>query len=338
MILVTGGTGLVGAHLLMDLMKDDTPIRAIYRSDKSLEKVKHVFELYKLSWEEVNKKIEWIKSDLLNPLDLSEAFNGVEFVYHCAAMVSFNKRDKEQMFKVNIEGTANIVNLSLDYGVKKLCHVSSTAAIGDAPEKEIRNEECIWQNDGTSSNYSVSKYFSEMEVWRGSEEGLNIVIVNPSVIIGPGDWNQSSSNLFLKVWKGLKFYSNGVNAFVDVRDVSKAMVMLMKSEVISERYLLISENLSFKTLFNLIANSLNKPLPKVEVKRWMANLIWRVEAVKSFLFGTNPLVTKESAESALSVVRYSNEKIKEELSFQFIPIKDAINHSSSLFLSDLGES
>lgn len=338
MILVTGGTGLVGTHLLMDLMKEETPIRAIFRSDKSLEKVKRVFALYDLDWEASLKKIQWVKSDLLNPEILKEAFEGVGYVYHCAAMVSFNKKDKEQLLKVNIEGTANVVNLCLEHGVKKLCHVSSTAAIGKAPNNGERDEECIWQNDGTFSNYSVSKYFSEMEVWRGSEEGLDVVIVNPSVIIGPGDWNQSSANLFLKVWKGLKFYSNGVNAFVDVRDVSRAMIDLMKSDISSERFLVIGENLTFKTVFDTIAKSLKKPLPKVEVKKWMANLIWRVEAVKSFFFGTDPLVTKESAESALSVVNYSNKKIKEKLGFEFTPIEEAINHSSSSFLRDFGGS
>lgn len=338
MILVTGGTGLVGTHLLMDLMKEETPVRSLYRSEESLNKVKHVFELYNLNWETSLKKIEWVKSDLLDLENLQEAFRGVDYVYHCAAMVSFNKKDKEQLLKVNIEGTANVVNLCLENNVKKLCHVSSTAAIGKSPEDGIRNEECIWQNDGTFSNYSVSKYFSEMEVWRGSEEGLDVVIVNPSVIIGPGDWNASSSNLFLKVWKGLKFFSNGVNAFVDVRDVSRAMVTLMHSEIKSERFLVAGENLSFKKVFSLIAKSLNKPLPNIEVKKWMANLIWRIEAVKSFLFGSDPLITKESADSALSVVNYSSDKLKSKLSFEFTPIEDSVNHSSSLFLKDFGGS
>ena len=334
MILVTGGTGLVGAHLLMDLIKEEMPIRAIYRSEKSLNKVKKVFAAYNIDWESSLQKIEWVQSDLLNPDVLLDSFDGVDYVYHCAAMVSFNKKDKDMLFKVNIEGTANVVNLCLENGVKKLCYVSSTAAIGKAPKGGVRDEECDWQNDGTFSNYSVSKYFAEMEVWRGSEEGLDVVIVNPSVIIGPGDWNESSSNLFLKVWNGLKYYSTGVNAFVDVRDVSKAMIALMNSGVKSERFLVIGENLTFQELFNSIATSLKKPLPKVEVKKWMANLIWRIEALKSALFGTTPLVTKEAASSALSKVNYSNEKIKKELNFEFTPIKEAINHTSKIFLKD----
>jgi dihydroflavonol-4-reductase len=334
MILVTGGTGLVGAHLLMDLLKYETPIRAIYRSDNALEKVRKIFALYNIKWEQTLHKIEWIKSDLLNTEILIDAFKNVEYVYHCAAMVSFNKADKTKLFKVNIEGTANVVNLSLACGVKKFCHVSSTATIGKSKKDGIRHEDCIWENDGSFSNYSISKYFSEMEVWRGSEEGLNVVIVNPSIIIGPGDWTQSSSNLFLKVWNGLRYYSKGVNAFVDVRDVSKAMVELMKSPITSERFLIIGENLTFQELFNEIAISLGKRIPSIEVKRWMASLIWRIEALRSFLFGSEPLVTKESSKSALSIVKYSNDKIKTELNFKTIPIKQSIAHTSKLFLQD----
>ena len=334
MILVTGGTGLVGSHLLMDLIKEDLRIRAIYRSNKSLEKVKRIFGLYGVNWADTINKIEWVRSDILNPDQLSEAFIDIDYVYHSAAMVSFNKKDKEQLFKINIEGTANVVNLCLQLGVKKLCYVSSTATIGEDSKGGVRNESCDWQNDGTYSNYSVSKYFAEMEVWRASEEGLNIVIVNPSVVIGPGKWTESSSNLFLKVWKGLKFYSTGVNGFVDVRDVSRAMRKLMKSEITSERFLVVGENLTFQELFTRIANSLNKPVPHIQVKKWMANCIWRIEAVKYALFGVTPLVTKEAAISAISQVRYSNEKLKKELDFNFIPVNEAINHTSNFFLRD----
>lgn len=334
MILVTGGTGLVGSHLLMDLVNEKQPVKALIRSKKAIQKVRNLFEWNSMSPELVDTKIEWIEADLLNPDDLKDHFSGVEQVYHCAAMVSFNKRDKEAMFKVNIEGTANVVNLCLEFGVKKLCHVSSTAAIGKAPKNGVRTEECHWADDGSVSNYSVSKYLSEMEVWRGVEEGLDCVIVNPSIIIGPGDWKVSSSNLFEKVGKGLKFYTNGGNAFVDVRDVSKVMQSLMKSTIINERYLLIGENLGFRSLFNSIAEVLKKKKPTVEAKSWMTGVIWRVEAIKSFLFGSDPLVTKESAASALSVAKYSNQKIKDAIGFEFIPVEKAIEHTGQIYLKD----
>jgi nucleoside-diphosphate-sugar epimerase len=302
-----------------------------------LEKIQRIFLLYNIDWEKSIQQIDWIQSDLLNPEILMDAFKGVEYVYHCAAMVSFNKKDKNTMFKVNIEGTANMINLSLQAGVKKFCHVSSTATIGKSDDRALRDENCIWENDGTFSNYSISKYFAENEVWRGSEEGLNVVIVNPSIIIGPGDWTQSSANLFLKVWKGLKYYSKGTNAFVDVRDVSSAMVILMNSSIKSERFLVIGENLSFQDLFNEIATSLGRSLPFIEVKSWMANFIWRLEAIRSFLFGSDPLVTKESARSALSKVRYSGEKIKEQFDFEITPIKSSVEHTCKMFLKDYSD-
>lgn len=334
MILVTGGTGLVGSHLLKELIKGDESIRAIYRDEKSLSKIKHFFILFNISWNDVLKKVEWVQSDLLNPAVLEDAFLGVDYVYHCAAMVSFNKRDKKQMLKVNIEGTSNVVNLSLDYNVKKLCYVSSTAAIGNTTNGDDRTEKNDWQNDGTFSNYSISKYFAEMEVWRGGEEGLDVVIVNPSIIIGAGDWNSSSSNLFLKVWKGLRFYTLGVNGFVYVNDVVKVMTELMNSDIKNERYLVIAENLTFRTLFNYISEYLNKPYPSVLVKKWMTNVICKVEVVKTFLFKSDPLVTKESADSAMRVTKYSNQKIKKDLQFEFTPIKIAVKETAELFLKD----
>ncbi|MDA9329054.1 NAD-dependent epimerase/dehydratase family protein [Flavobacteriales bacterium] len=334
MILVTGGTGLVGSHLLKQLIKGEESIRAIYRDEKSLSKIKHFFTLFNIPWNDVLKKVEWVQSDLLNPAVLEDAFIGVDYVYHCAAMVSFNKRDKKQMLKVNIEGTSNVVNLSLDYNVKKLCYVSSTAAIGNTTNGDDRTEKNDWQNDGTFSNYSISKYFAEMEVWRGSEEGLDVVVVNPSIIIGAGDWNSSSSNLFLKVWKGLRFYTIGINGFVYVNDVVKAMTELMNSDIKNERYLVISENLTFQTLFNYISEFLNKPYPSVLVKKWMTSVIYGVESIKSFLFKSDPLVTKESAESAMRITKYSNQKIKKDLKFEFTPIKTAVKETAALFLKD----
>lgn len=334
MILVTGGTGLVGSHLLTTLVKDSREVRAIYRSEESISKTEAVFEWCGLSKSDVRSRIEWVQVDLLNPEDLAGAFTEVTHVYHCAATVSFNKRDKELMFQTNIEGTANVVNLCLEFGIEKLCYVSSTSAVGKSKGDTIRTEESIWADDGTVSNYSVSKYLAEMEVWRGAEEGLKTVTVNPSVIIGPGDWTASSSNLFLKVWKGFKFYSAGGNGFVDVRDVVSAMNQLMNSGIVGQRFILVGENLSFRSLFDQIATVLKKPKPSIEAKPWMANLLWRIEAVKSFLFKTDPLVTKENAATAMETVTYSNQKIKDQINFQFTPVSEAIQHTGEIFLKN----
>ena len=334
MILVTGGTGLLGSHLLYSLSETNQKVKAIFRYENSKQIVMDLFHYYNPNDAEKRwERIDWYKADIREIESLHDCFIGVKQVYHCAGLVSFDRKDFKRCIKTNKEGTQNVVNFCLKYGIEKLCHVSSTAAVGEN-QNGLTNETHLWRNDRLRSSYSVSKHMAEMEVWRGCEEGLNVVIVNPSIIIGPGDWNQSSSNLFLKVWKGLRYYSKGVNAFVDVRDVSKVMVQLMKSSIKSERFLIIGENLTFQELFNEIANSMGKKLPSIEVKLWMANLIWRIEAIRSFLFGSDPLVTREASKSALNVVKYSNQKIREFLDFEITPIHESIEHTSSIFLRD----
>lgn len=325
MILITGGTGLVGAHLIMSFAGASQKIKATYRSEESLAKVKQLFAVCGSA-----PNVDWVKADVNDLTLLKEAFIDVKTVYHCAALVSFEKKDKEKLFKTNTEGTANIVNCCLDFGVDALCYVSSTAAIGINKEG-IGNEEVEWEQEDKVSNYSVSKYFAELEVWRGIEEGLNAAIVNPAVIIGAGDWEKSSSNLFLKVWKGLRFYSLGVNGFVNIEDVVTVMRLLIDKKVYSQRFLLVGEHLTFKALFEHIADALNVKRPTIEVKKWMAETVWRIEAIKSFFFGTSPLVTRESAESALSIVHYQNDKVKKYLDFEFTSIKKGIEKTALVF-------
>lgn len=327
---VTGGTGLLGAHLLHHLISKGEKVRALKRENSSLKSVEDIFDFYQSN--ALFSQIEWVIGDVLDITSLEEAMNGCDFVYHCAATVSFAKRDKENMFKINIEGTANVVNVALKLKIKKFCHVSSTAALGESIENGKITEEKLWVDKSDKSNYAFSKKFSEMEVWRGIEEGLNAVIVNPSVIIGPGNEEKSSAALFNKVKKGLKYYTHGVNAFVDARDVAEIMVKLMKSEIHSERFLAIGENISFKELFEQIARNLNRPAPHREAKRWMAEIIWRIEGMRSFIFGSTPLITKENAQSAYRKAYYSNEKTKKALEFNFISIEKSVADAAKFYV------
>ncbi len=327
---ITGGTGLLGAHLLFHLVSKGEPVRALKRSGSSLKTVQDIFEFYSAD-KTLFSKIEWVDGDVLDILSLEEGMQGYDYVYHCAANVSFAKRDKEQMFKINIEGTHNVVNMALKLNIKKLCHVSSTAALGDSIENGKITEEKLWVDKEGKSNYAFSKKFSEMEVWRGIEEGLNAVILNPSVIIGPGNEEKSSASLFNKVKKGLKFYTHGVNGFVDARDVVEIMVRLMKSDIHSERFLANSENISFKELFETIAQNLQLPAPTREAKRWMAEIIWRVDALRCFLLRAQPFITKENAQSAYRKAYYSNDKVRERLGFEYIPIKKSVEDAAGFY-------
>jgi dihydroflavonol-4-reductase len=324
---VTGGTGILGSRLIYDLLLSGEKVRALKRKESNLDQFHSIIRFY-TGDKNILNQLEWVEGDI-NDISSLETMNGCDYIYHCAATVSFFKNDKEKLFKINVEGTKNVVNSALKANIKKFCHVSSTAALGGSVIDGLITEEALWVKDEGRSNYAVSKKLAELEVWRGIEEGLNAVIVNPSVIIGPGD--KSSATLFTKIQKGLSFYTHGINGYVDVRDVSNVMIKLMRSEISNERFLAISENLSFKEIFDCIAEHLHKQAPGIEAKKWMAEIIWRLEALRSGLLNSPAFVTKETSASAFSKSYYSNEKAKSVLNHDFIPIKTSIKEMSRFY-------
>ena len=334
MILVTGGTGLVGSHLLFDLINSGEKVRALKRKSSNLDNVKNVFGYYSDNANDLFNKIEWADGDVLDIFSLEDAMKDVSEIYHCAGMVSFEPGNEKFLMKVNVNGTANVVNIALDKKIKKLCYVSSISSLGRAEHDGFVDEQTHWVSSNKNSHYSVSKYGGEREVWRGIEEGLDAVIVNPSIILGPGNWNSGSSRVFTSVLKGLKFYTVGVNGFVDVRDVSKAMVQLMESKIKNERFILNSENISYQKLFNLIAKYLGKKPPTIHAGKFLSAVVWREEKIRSFITGSKPFITKETARTANSTYRYSTKKIETKLNFEFIPIEKTIKDSAELFLKD----
>lgn len=334
MILVTGGTGLLGSHLLFDLVSTGHPVRAIKRKTSNIEMVRKVFSYYSDKADEFFGKIEWVEADIMDFVAISEVLEGIDIVYHAGAVVSFYPKDHEAMLKVNIEGTANLVNLCIDRNITKFCYVSSVAVLGRALNDGVSDETTWWQPSKKNSVYGQSKYGAEREVWRGIEEGLNAYIVNPSVILGPGFWGGGNSGLFSLVWKGLKYYTRGINGFVDVRDISKAMIRLMESDISRERFILSAENCSYQQLFEYIAKYLGKPAPSINVPNSMTGIAWRVEALRSFLMRTLPEVTKEMATTTTMVYTYSNEKIRKAIGFEFTPLEQSIREISEIFLRD----
>lgn len=323
MILVTGGTGLVGAHLLLQLTANETEIRAIYRNEKNIRKTQSLFQLY--GKEAQFHKIQWMEGDIINVPSLEKAFQGVTHVYHCAALISYNPKDENKLRKTNIEGTANIVNFCIDYKVSKLCHVSSIAALGDLkPNETIITEETEWNPEHYHSDYAISKYGAEMEIWRGQQEGLNVVIVNPGVIFGAGFWQQGSGVFFSAVQKGFPFYTNGTTGYVSATDVASIMIQLMDSNISGERFSVIAENRSFKDIIFLIAEKLGVQKPKLEAKPWMLALGWRLDWILSNLLSTTRRLSKYSTRSLLSSDTISNTKIKNALNFEFQRIDTVI--------------
>lgn len=323
MILVTGATGLLGSHILYDLTQKGYRVRALYRNQDRIKQVEQLFDYYSNDKSHSFHTIVWVQGDVLDMVSLEDAFQGIEQVYHCAALVSFKKRDFKQLIHVNRLGTANVVNFCLKFNVKKLAHVSSTAAIGGI-EGSIVTEETKWQIHEKTSGYAISKYNSEREVWRGQEEGLEVVIINPCVIFGAGQLNESSLTIFNSVRKGLKVYSPGSNAFVDARDVSSCLIQLMESDTSAERYLCIGENLSFKTILDEIARQFKVKAPFMRPPQWLAKVIAFLNENLSKITGTNPSITIESARSAYSNTTYSNAKIKQELNHEFIGLQESV--------------
>jgi dihydroflavonol-4-reductase len=314
MILITGANGLVGSHLLLELLQNEVhQIKAIYRDEVRKNQVLEIFKHYQPSLAtELYEKIIWIKGDLLDVPFLDEIMNDVEVVYHCAALVSFQRKDFSKLMLINRQGTSNVVDACLDHGIKTIIHVSSTAALGAKPGKMV-TEETRWEKEEDTSGYSISKYSSEKEIWRGKEEGLNVIVVNPCLILGAGSWEESSLTLFNAVKKGLKFYTPGGNAVVDARYVAQAMYELEKNKVYNQRFLLVNHNLSFFDLFSKIAIRIGKNPPKYKVNRILMGFSWRLASIYAWLNGSPSSITKESAKSAFKTTQYDASKIQEQL-------------------------
>jgi len=331
MILVTGGTGLVGSHLLYYLSLENETVRATHRKTSDLSVVKEVFSFYSNNFESLFNKIEWVEADITDVFSLEIAFENVTKVYHCAALVSFNENDYKAMRKINIEGTANIVNFCIKNEVEKLCYVSSIATISKSATSNVISESNEWDAEKSDYDYAITKYGAEMEVWRASQEGVPVVIVNPGVILGAGFFDSGSGEIFRKIYNGFKFYTEGVTGYISVNDVVKAMVVLMKSNIKNERYILVAENKTFKEVFFEIAENFDKKPPTIQATKTMTGFAWRFEKVISIITGKPPLLSKQSAKSIHSKCYYSSDKIKKALDYKFEPISKTIAEVCSLY-------
>ena len=330
MVLVSGATGFLGSYIVIDLLRQNKKVRALKRTSSSTTEFEFVCKVNKITPEHL-KNLEWHTADLLDPGDLETAFENIDEVIHCGAIVSFLKKDREKMMQVNMEGTANMVNLALAYGVKKFAHISSIAAIGrTADEKEI-NELTKWESSGRNTAYAESKFAAEMEVWRAMQEGLNAVIVNPGIIIGPGDFTKGTGKMFETAYKAIRFYTPGISGFVDVRDVSKCVIQLMDKNITNERFILVSENYEFRKFYDEAAEYFHKPKPKIDTPFWLAVLGYKALGLLSFFTGKPPLITRETTHAAYNKYFYDNTKVKEILHFEFIPVKETIRWTCGLF-------
>lgn len=330
MIFVTGGTGLIGSHLILELTRSGKSVKALKRKNSDLDLVKRLMNSYGENADFLFEKIQWIEGDIEDYATVLDAIRDLDEVYHCAAMVSFSKQDTNRMLEINVGGTANIVEACLELGDKKLCYVSSVASLGSSADGSPVVESTLWGKSKGKSGYALSKFRSEMEVWRGVELGLQSVIVNPSVIIGPSSWNNGSGKLFGTISKGFPFYTEGITGFVDVRDVVKAMIVAMDKERWGKRYLLNGENLSYKEVFTLIAKSLGKKPPYIKITPLLSSIAWPLAWLASQFTRKAPAITKDTANSGHKKTYYSSALAEDELGIKFTPIAEAIRNTTAV--------
>lgn len=327
MILVTGASGFLGKHLIDALREKGVPTRALYHSNPPKEEPSH-------------SNIEWRSCDLLDIGVLLESMEGVETVIHTAAIVSFDPRKKQEMIDLNVNMTAQVVNAALDKNINRLIHVSSIAALGRAlqPGQKIYDdaieidEESYWVESKNNSSYAKSKYLSELEVWRGMAEGLNAVIINPSLILGEGDWTKGSAQLMDVVAKEFPWYTNGINGWVDVKDVVKAILLLTDSPKKDTRYIINNGNYSYKNIFSQMALLLNKKTPHRKANPWITEVVWRIELLKSRILKKEAVITKESARTAQTKCLYNNQKfLKDFPQFKYTPIETTLRRMAKAY-------
>jgi len=335
MNLITGGTGFLGAHLAAHLLTLGEDVKILKRAASSLGEIEIVFKYY-FGDDFRNKlaSLSFCDGDLLNPHSIENALQNVNNVYHCAATVSFQKRDKQSMFDVNVTGTENLVNVLLNSNNKKLCHVSSIASLGRNTNNTLIDEQSVRDNNKLNTTYSQSKYLSELEVWRGIAEGLPAVIVLPGVILGPGDLKKGTCKLFALVNKGLKFYTTGVNGYVDVEDVADIMIRLMKSDIIAERFVLVSENVSYRDLLTSIAINSGKKPPSVYAGRMLRKIVVSADGAWAIVTGKQRYFSADFARIAGARSEFSSEKIKSMLKFQFNSVNECIEKTTEFYKRD----
>jgi nucleoside-diphosphate-sugar epimerase len=326
-ILVTGGTGFVGSYIVRELLKRKyTNVSVLIRDTSDLSLLDNVRE-----------KLTFVKGDILNVPILSEILPTFNHIIHAAALVTFNPRENNHMTKVAVEGTANLVNLSIEYGLNSFVHISSIAAIGRLKDNQDIDETYTWKKSKFNTYYAVTKFLAEQEVWRGFAEGLNTTILNPSLVLGAGFWNSSSVKLFNSVKKGIPYYPAGGNGFVDVRDVAIGAVNGLEKQIFGERFILSSENISYQNVFQAIAENLNVKSPNSQLSPFLGNLAWRVEKLRSFITQKEPLLTKESYLSTSINVYYDNKKSIEMLDMRYRKINETIKETVECLMDSRAE-
>ncbi len=332
MVFVTGATGILGRMIVLELLKKGRNVRASKRPTSNLNEVKHSYRYYTENSDDFFNKIEWVDVDFDDIHSLQNALENVEEVYHCAAKVSFHPKDEKEMYHTNIKGTENLLYACDGSGVKKFLHVSSIAVLDSFNEKGELDETSDFNPKEEHSAYAISKHLSEMEIWRASAEGLNTVIINPGMIVGSGNWGNSSGDIFPTFEKNGFTFSGGTS-YVDVRDVAKISVELMEKNIFGERFIIISENKKYAELGQQIRSTLGLKQAKI-LSKFQLNIGRLANIFFGWLIPSLKIITKSNIESISTLNVISNQKIKERLDYQFIPLKESVDFHLKNYIND----
>jgi dihydroflavonol-4-reductase len=324
MIAITGATGLIGTHLTYALLKKGERVLALTTKVENTEKIKAVFGYYNERFEDYAHLIKFEVCDVLDVWQLELFFKDVKAVYHCAALVSFIKKDRDRLLKINGEGTANVVNAAMACGVEKFCYVSSVATLNNPDFTNQINEDIVWKSSPQQSQYAISKYMAEREVWRGFEEGLKGCIINPSIVLGPIATHQSSAQIILQAKKRMRYFTNGANGFVDVRDVAQMAIALMEQAQFKQRFILNGFNSSYETLFAALNTVFNNPAPSMAIPKWVLKMVAPISRLLHPMIKQIPYITSEQVNAAYADISFCNAKINRVLGIPFRSIDETV--------------
>lgn len=313
------------------LLLQDKKVRALFRDKAKIENTRQILSYYTNETAKYFSQIEWYEGDITDYFSLKEAFTEVTEVYHCAGLISFNEHDSKQLYAVNAEGTAHVINTCLEKGVQKFCHVSSVATLQVQTHKKYIDEFSVWKTASGNSSYAITKYRGEFEAWRGAAEGLNVLVVNPSFILGGGCWGQSSTQIITRCYDGLPVYTEGITGYVDVRDVVTCMIKLMDANKFGQRYILNAENNSFKEVIHQLQKEFNKSTSKIKAGWFLLNAALAASAIKSLFTQKSSAITKNTIQTLQSKNYYDNSKVCKELSFQFRSVKESLIYVADLY-------
>lgn len=323
MIAVTGANGLLGNFIIRKMIEQNESVLAIKRINSDISMLS-----------DIESKVTWCDADILDPVSLREAFEKVTHVIHTAAIVSFNPRRAKEVVDVNIRGTRNVVNTCLTLGIKRLIHISSVAALGRQKGQTNIDEKNKWVSNALNTVYAESKYASELEVFRGQEEGLSSVILNPSAILAPANWERSSAQIFKYSWDEKPFITDGFINYVDARDVANIVYPLLHHKIEGERFIVSAGNISYENFFKKLAIQFNKKPPHIKLGKTSLKILARIESFRTLFTNAEPIMTSERARLSGSEFLYESEKIKNLLHFEFQTIDETLQWCCEYYIRE----